>query len=116
MKQSEYRSPGGVSPEVPAKSPRRLPSLSKSNSTTVGERATAETSRPVQRPGTYSSDSLWESYHAQLEITAELNGWNKQQKAAYLATSLEGPALNILENLPADRRQNYGGLVAALET
>ena len=33
-----------------------------------------------------------------------------------MATSLKGPALNILGNLPADRRQNYRELVAALET
>jgi hypothetical protein len=33
-----------------------------------------------------------------------------------LATSLKGPALNILGIDPADRRQNYGELVAALET
>ena len=64
----------------------------------------------------YSGDSLWELYHAQFEITAELNVWNEQRKAVYLVTSLEGPALNILGNLPADRRQNYGELVAALET
>ena len=96
VKQSEHVTPGGVSPGTPIKSRRRLPSLPKSNSTTVGERTTAETSRPVQRPGTYSGDSLWESYHAQFEITAELNGWNEKQKEAYLATSLKEPALNIL--------------------
>ena len=88
VKQSEHVGPGGISPEMPAKIRRRLLSLPRINSTTIGETTTTETSRPVQRPGKYSSDSRWESYHAQFEITAELSGWNEQQKAAYLATSL----------------------------
>ena len=60
VKQSEHLSPGGVSPEN-----HRLLSLPRSNSTTVCKRTTAETSQPVQRPGAYSGDSLWESYNAQ---------------------------------------------------
>jgi hypothetical protein len=36
--------------------------------------------------------------------------------AAYLATSLKGPALNVLGNLPPERRQDYRALVAALES
>ena len=116
VKQSSHDTPAGTSQETPAESRRRLPSLPRSNSTTLRDRVVPETARPVQRPGTYSGDSLWESYYAQFEITAELNGWNEQQKAAYLATSLTGQALNVLGNLPADRRQNYKELVAALET
>ena len=116
VKQSSHDTPAGTSQETPAESRRRLPSLPRSNSTTLRDRVVPETARPVQRPGTYSGDSLWESYYAQFEITAELNGWNEQQKAAYLATSLTGQALNVLGNLPADRHQNYKELVAALET
>ena len=116
VKQSSHDTPAGASQETPAESCRRLPSLPRSNSTTLRDRAAPKTARPGQRPGTYSGDSLWESYYAQFEITAELNGWNEQQKAAYLATSLTGQALNVLGNLPADRRQNYKELVAALET
>ncbi len=72
--------------------------------------------KPVQRPMPYSGDSCWESYFAQFEITAQLNGWSEQQKAAFLATRLKGPALNILSNLPVDRRQDYTALVTALES
>jgi hypothetical protein len=64
----------------------------------------------------YSGESIWESYIAQFEITAQLNGWNYAQMAAYLATSLKGPALNVLGNLPPERRQDYHALVAALES
>lgn len=75
-----------------------------------------DNSRPIQRPMAYSGDSLWESYLAQFEITAQLNGWSDQQKAAFLATSLTGPALNVLSNLPSDRRDDYQTLVSALES
>ena len=112
VKQSSHDTPAGTSQETPAESRLRLLSVPRSNSTTLRERAAPETARP----GTYSGDSLWESYYAQFEITAELNGWNEQQKAAYLATSLTGQALNVLGNLPADCRQTYKELVAALET
>ena len=64
----------------------------------------------------YSGDSLWESYLAQFEITAQLNGWSDQQKAAFLATSLTGSALNVLTNLPPGRRDDYKTLVSALES
>lgn len=83
---------------------------------TSGANRSQITERPVQRPGTYSGDSLWESYLAQFEITAQLNGWSDELKAAYLATSLTGSALNILGNLPPDRRRDYQTLVAALES
>ena len=65
VKHSEHVSPGGVSSETNVTSRRRLPSLPRIHSTIVGERTIAETSQPVQRPGTYSGNSLWESYHAQ---------------------------------------------------
>ena len=43
-----------------------------------------------------------------------MNSWGDQQKAAFLATSLKGTALNVLGNLPREKRQNYGALVDAL--
>jgi hypothetical protein len=74
-----------------------------------------ESARPIQRPVAYNGESLWESYHAQFEITSQLNGWTDLQKAAYLATSLKGPALNVLGNLPPERHYDYNVLVSALE-
>ncbi|CAB4003292.1 Hypothetical predicted protein [Paramuricea clavata] len=71
-------------------------------------------SRPVQRSVAYSGESLWESRIAQFEITVQLNGWDTTQMAAYLATSLKGPALNVLGNLSPERRQDYRALLAAL--
>ena len=45
---------------------------------------------------------------------SEMNIWDDQQKAACLATSLNGTALNVLGNLPREKRQNYNALVDAL--
>ena len=96
--------------------PMTTPVFSRMASATSDPCNMSENSRPVQRPGGYSGDSLWESYLAQFEITAQLNGWSDQQKAAYLATSLKGPALNVLGNLPPERRRDYQALVSALES
>ena len=51
----------------------------------------------------------------QFEIVAQLNEWGSVEKAAFLTTSLEGSAANILGGIPADRLQDYAVLVAALE-
>ena len=56
------------------------------------------------------------AYLAQFEITAELNGWTAPEKAAFLATSLDGSAANILGALPADQRKEYSALITALGT
>ena len=37
-------------------------------------------------------------------------------KAAFLATSLEGSAVNVLGGMDSSTRQRYSALVAALET
>ncbi len=75
-----------------------------------------ENSIPVKRLVAYSGESIRESYIAQFEINAQLNGWNYAQMAAYLSASLKGTALNVLGNLLLERRQDYHALVAALES
>ena len=75
-----------------------------------------DNSRPIQCPMAYSGDSLWKSYLAQFEITAQLNGWSDQQKAAFLATSLTGPALNVLTNLLPGRLQTVSALESQFGT
>jgi hypothetical protein len=69
----------------------------------------------LQKPTTFDGTTLWESYYAQFEIVAQLNKWNDFQKAAYLATSLKGPALAVLGNLAPEERQNLDVLVVALK-
>ena len=69
-----------------------------------------------QRAPRYDGTSTWEAYLAQFEITAELNGWTAPEKAAFLATSLDGSAANVLGALPADQRKEYLALITALGT
>ena len=44
-----------------------------------------------------------------------MNDWDDESKAAYLASSLKGPALVVLGNLSVEKRQNYAALTGALE-
>ena len=69
----------------------------------------------IQKPTSFDGSGLWESYYAQFEIVAKLNNWNDHQKAAYLATSLKGPALAVLGNLAPADRQKLDVLVVALK-
>ena len=72
-------------------------------------------SRPVQKPTLYDGKTPWESYLAQFNIIADINGWCEQEKASFLASSLTGTALNVLSNLPPEKRQNFQSLVKALD-
>ncbi len=72
--------------------------------------------RPVQKPTIFDGRSSWEAYVTQFEIVAEINQWDGPDKAAFLATSLRGPALTVLSNLPSESRVHYPSLLAALES
>ena len=69
----------------------------------------------MQRPPPFDGKSTWEAYRSQFTLLAELNGWTEQQKAAYLAISLRGPALTVLTNLPEEQHRDYAALSAALQ-
>lgn len=45
-----------------------------------------------------------------------MNRWNNAEKATYLAISLRGAAATVLNNLPPEKRQDYGALIAALDS
>ena len=50
------------------------------------------------------------------EMVAELNDWNVTEKAAFLATSLEGSTANVFGGMDSLKRHSYCSLVTALET
>ena len=56
-----------------------------------------------------------ESYLAQFEDLAEMNGWSDRECAVHLSTSLKGSALEILAHLTREERHSYTDLVGALE-
>ena len=49
-------------------------------------------------------------------MLAHINHWKEEDKATYLAVSLKGPALTLLNNIPLESLYSYDALVAALET
>ena len=52
-------------------------------------------------------------YKAQSELFADLNQWDMQTKAAYLAVSLSGQAQAVLGELDKTQRTSYTDLFAA---
>ena len=71
--------------------------------------------KPFVRPTTFNGSTSWEDYHAQFELVANLNSWDQQTKAIYLAVSLGGPAQENLGDLDKDQRSNDKVLVKALD-
>lgn len=70
--------------------------------------------RPVQKPMPFDGATTWEAHFAQFEMIAQVNGWNEEEKTAFLASSLKGQALSVLGNLRPEDRQNFQCLVTAL--
>ena len=48
--------------------------------------------KPIQQPLKYGGETSWEAFCAQFDIAACMNGWNGDDKAAFLATLLQGNA------------------------
>ena len=69
-----------------------------------------------QRPPKFDGKRTWESYHAQFEIVAELNDGNVAEKAAFLATNLEGSAANVFGDMDSTKRYSYCSLETPMET
>ena len=84
-------------------------------STSQGKPAPAGT-KPRIRPTAYDGVSSWDDYRAQFELVAELNGWDDQTKAIFLAASLQGPARAILGDLDPSKRRDFLALIEALES
>ncbi|CAM1326510.1 Uncharacterised protein at_DN2607 [Pycnogonum litorale] len=63
----------------------------------------------------YDGSGNLEAYLAQFEIVAEINGWTSTDKALHLATSLKGPALDILSYMATALHSNFPALVDALQ-
>ena len=69
----------------------------------------------VQKPIPFDGKVSWESYKTQFEMLSSMNHWGDAEKATYLAISLRGAAMGVLDNLPPDQRLDYNALSAALE-
>ena len=92
----------------------------RTSATSVGFRKSATSmereSKVICKSNMYDGQTSWEAYYAQFCIIADMNGWRDSEKAAFLATSLKGTALQVLANLASDGRQDFRSLVAALDS
>ena len=75
-----------------------------------------DVARPTQKPTAFDGKTSWDAYKTQFKIVAEINGWESQEKAAFLAASLQGQALSVLNCLSDSSRRNYNALVQALDS
>ena len=80
--------------------PEFTPASSTGSGCNPGDR---EPARSHQRPPPYDGRGPWDAYRTQFQMLATVNGWSTQEKAAYLAVSLKGAAVNVLNGIPADQ-------------
>ena len=59
------------------------------------------------QPDKFDGSVGWQDYITHFEICAEINEWSDVQKATHLAVSLQGPALELLCDMPHDMRHSY---------
>jgi len=67
-----------------------------------------------KKPQEFDCRVSWEAYRAQFELLAGQNGWDDQQCAVQLATSLKGAALEVLAQLDNAERRSYLRMAQAL--
>lgn len=56
-----------------------------------------------------------EAYLAQFEVVARAHGWNQEERAMHLVTSLKGPAVEVLSQLTPAQRESYTEVKGVLE-
>ena len=95
-----------------------LPAVQETEGKGTGARSSADSHLhwQMQRPGSYNGRASWDAYHTQFKMIARINGWKEEEKATYLAVSVKGPALTVLNNIAPESLYSYDALVSALET
>jgi len=69
----------------------------------------------ILRPPKFDGQSSFETFMAQFSNCAEYNRWNGAQKLAYLRSSLEKEAANVLWDSGKEAVSSFSGLVETLE-
>ena len=59
------------------------------------------------QPDHFDGSVGWQDYIIHFEICSEINEWSDMQKATHLAVSLQGPALELLCDMPREMRHSY---------
>lgn len=79
---------------------------------------TFENRDPVRnklKPQPYDGSEDLDEYLAHFNIVSELNGWNYVTKSLYLASSLKGACLSLLNDLDPRQCRDYDCLIQALQ-
>ena len=69
-----------------------------------------------QRPAPFDGKLAWDAYRTPFELLAMMNRWSDEEKAAYLAITLRGPAAAVLTNPPIEHRGSCEALTTTLDT
>ncbi|XP_076051361.1 uncharacterized protein LOC143031438 [Oratosquilla oratoria] len=85
-----------------------------------GLSAASSTSRRLgsgtrRRPQEFDGTVSWEAYKTQFELLASAHQWSRPEMAMQLVWALKGPALEVLNQLPATQRSSYSKVTATLE-
>ncbi|CAN8014219.1 unnamed protein product [Ixodes persulcatus] len=64
---------------------------------------------------TYDGRSPWNAFQVYFNLVEDLNGWTTASGGAFLASTLQGLALELLQNLPSGNQRDYKALEEALE-
>ena len=81
-----------------------------------GSAAALSQHRPIVMPESFAAldSEEWDSWLAHFQDCAEINGWNQERRAQFLAVRMRGAALLQLQSIPTTVRANYNDLKAAL--
>ncbi|XP_073841261.1 uncharacterized protein [Musca autumnalis] len=67
------------------------------------------------KPPEFDGSTSFDVFKLQFEAVSSRNSWNDNDKAVRLLMALKGGAADVLQNIPAASRNNYGDIIAALE-
>uniref|UniRef100_W8AJP1 CCHC-type domain-containing protein n=1 Tax=Ceratitis capitata TaxID=7213 RepID=W8AJP1_CERCA len=78
-------------------------------------RPTASVNAPKVKTPSFDGKIPFQVFKLQFEKTAETNNWSIEEKSAALFVALEGPAAELLQTISVNERNDYDGLMRALE-
>ncbi|XP_076052774.1 uncharacterized protein LOC143032188 [Oratosquilla oratoria] len=68
-----------------------------------------------RRPQEFDGTVSWKAYKTQFELLTSAHQWSRPEMAMQLVWALKGPALEVLNQMPAPQRTSYSKVTATLE-
>ena len=72
-------------------------------------------SRPVVFPDIFDGSIDFEDWLTNLKLCTEINNWDEDRKAQFLAVKLRGPALRVYTDLAEEKKGSFEAIVHALK-